>query len=201
MRSSIHGLMMYSLVGLFLLIVTVSSINAFYSASARSYTDSVVLQETTVQELPAPTPTTETSPVIRKSEILTYKDIDIFCLAKNIYHEAGIESEEGKYAVAQVTLNRVNHSKYPNTICDVVMDPWQFSWANKRSIRWTHPEGPIWEDSKRIAKKVIEDGYRHNGLDRVKYYHADYVHPRWANKMAMRTVIGRHIFYEDMRAY
>lgn len=200
MRSSIHGLMMYSLVGLFLLVALVPKPNAFFSVSAKSHTDSVVLQETTTQE-EVPVPAIETTPVVKVGETLTYKDIDIFCLAKNIYHEAGIEPEEGKYAVAQVTLNRVHHPSYPNTICDVVMDPWQFSWANKRSIRWTHPKGPNWEESMRVAKKVIEEGYRHSGLDRVKYYHADYVHPRWANQLAMRTVIGRHIFYEDTRAY
>lgn len=199
MRSSRRGLIMYSLVGLFLLVALVPKPNAFFSASATSHPDSEVSQETTKQETPAPA--IESLPVVKVSETLTYKDIDIFCLAKNIYHEAGHEPEEGKYAVAQVTLNRVNHPSYPNTICDVVMDPWQFSWANKRSIRWTHPTGYHWEESLRIARKVIKEGYRHNGLDRVKYYHADYVHPRWANKMAMRTVIGRHIFYEDTRAY
>ena len=36
-----------------------------------------------------------------------YKDIDVFCMAKNIFHEAGTEPELGQYAVAQVTLNRV----------------------------------------------------------------------------------------------
>ena len=199
MRSSRRGLIMYSLVGLFLLVALVPKPNAFFSASATSRSGSEVSQETTKQETPAPA--IESHPVVKVSETLTYKDIDIFCLAKNIYHEAGHEPEEGKYAVAQVTLNRVNHPSYPNTICDVVMDPWQFSWANKRSIRWTHPTGYHWEESLRIARKVIKEGYRHNGLDRVKYYHADYVHPRWANKMAMRTVIGRHIFYEDTRAY
>lgn len=200
MRSSIHGLIMYSLVGLFIIFAVLPEPKAFYPLSAHNVEIEESIQETTeVQDSPAPTK--EAPHVVSSSERLTYKDIDIFCLAKNIYHEAGIESEEGKYAVAQVTLNRVKHPSYPNTICDVVMDPWQFSWANKRSIRWTRPSGTNWQESMRIAKKVLEEGYRHTGLDRVKYYHADYVHPRWANQLAMRTVIGRHIFYEDKRAY
>jgi spore germination cell wall hydrolase CwlJ-like protein len=200
MRSSIHGLIMYSLVGLFIIFAVVPEPNAFYPVSAQDVAIEESLQETTEAQDP-PVPTIEAPHVVSSGEKLAYKDIDIFCLAKNIYHEAGIEPEEGKYAVAQVTLNRVNHPKYPNTVCDVVMDPYQFSWANKRSLRWTRPKGPNWEESLRIAKTVLEDGYRHTGLDRVKYYHADYVHPRWANKLAMRTVIGRHIFYEDTRAY
>lgn len=200
MRSPIHGLVRYSLVGLLLLVVMWLLINnVFYSAPAKSSEDSLALQKIIEQELPAPT--TEIEHVVIVNEKLTYKDIDIFCLAKNIYHEAGIEVEEGKYAVAQVTLNRVNHTDYPNTICDVVMDPYQFSWANNRSVRWIHPEGPIWEEAKNIAKKVIEDGYRHNGLYQVNYYHADHVYPRWATNMEMRAVIGRHVFYEDKNTY
>src|SRR5690606_39623061 len=37
---------------------------------------------------------------------------DLHCLAKNIFHEAGVESEKGKLAVAQVTLNRVDAGRW-----------------------------------------------------------------------------------------
>ena len=46
------------------------------------------------------------------------KDED--CLARNIYYEAGSESEEGKVAVAIVTINRVKDSRFGNGICGVV---------------------------------------------------------------------------------
>ena len=52
------------------------------------------------------------------------------CLALNIYHEARSESMEGQIAVAQVTLNRVAHSEWPSTICEVVSEPKQFSWTH-----------------------------------------------------------------------
>ena len=45
---------------------------------------------------------------------------ELNCLAMNIYHEARGESETGRLAVANVTMNRVNHYKYPDTICGVV---------------------------------------------------------------------------------
>jgi spore germination cell wall hydrolase CwlJ-like protein len=50
--------------------------------------------------------------------MISYKDIE--CLARNIYYEAGSESEEGKVAVGLVTLNRANNPKYPNSVCGVV---------------------------------------------------------------------------------
>ena len=49
-------------------------------------------------------------------------DVDLdsaYCLAENIYHEASGESLEGKAAVASVTLNRVNDSRFPDTVCGV----------------------------------------------------------------------------------
>jgi spore germination cell wall hydrolase CwlJ-like protein len=48
----------------------------------------------------------------------TSKDVD--CLAKNIYYEAGSEPEEGKVAVAMVTINRVRDGRFGKTICSVV---------------------------------------------------------------------------------
>ena len=126
---------------------------------------------------------------------LEYENIDIFCLAKNIFHEAGTEPIIGKYAVAQITLNRVESLKYPNNICSVVLDRYQFSWANQKSQHWTRPQGQNWEESYRVALNVLENGERVIGLNDSHYYHADYVSPKWASKMTPVTTIGRHIFY------
>jgi len=49
---------------------------------------------------------------------ITSKDVD--CLAKNIYYEAGSEPEEGKVAVAMVTINRVRDGRFGKSICSVV---------------------------------------------------------------------------------
>jgi spore germination cell wall hydrolase CwlJ-like protein len=49
---------------------------------------------------------------------ITSKDID--CLAKNIYYEAGSEPEEGKVAVAMVTINRVRDGRFGKSVCSVV---------------------------------------------------------------------------------
>ena len=137
--------------------------------------------------------------VVNTGKRMKYIRLDIFCLAKNIYHEASVESRLGQYAVAQVTLNRVRSNQYPNTVCDVVMDPWQFSWANKKSIRWTHPRGPLWENSKKIAENVILRGKRVMGLENALFYHADYVRPRWRKVDAKIAKIDRHIFYTSAR--
>ena len=47
------------------------------------------------------------------------------CLAKNIYFEAGNQPLAGKVAVAQVVLNRMEHSAYAGDVCGVV---YQAQW-------------------------------------------------------------------------
>jgi spore germination cell wall hydrolase CwlJ-like protein len=133
--------------------------------------------------------------IVQTNSTVKYDKLDLFCMAKNIYHEAAHEPEIGRYAVAQVTLNRKMNPRYPKKICDVIMDPFQFSWANDKKIRWTHPKGRAWEEAKRIAEDVIIYGYRVQGLEHGLFYHADYVSPRWRDNSAHITQVGRHIFY------
>jgi spore germination cell wall hydrolase CwlJ-like protein len=137
--------------------------------------------------------------VEQTSRTVDHEDLDVFCLAKNIFHEAGVEDELGMFAVAQVTLNRVRSASYPNGICDVVMQPSQFSWANNRDRRWTHPTGPKWETSKRIARQVIKEGYRVPALQAAMFYHADYSKPSWRDPDAVVAQVGTHIFYASAR--
>jgi spore germination cell wall hydrolase CwlJ-like protein len=63
------------------------------------------------------------------------KEID--CLARAIYHEARGESEMGKKAVAMVTINRANSSKFPNSICRVVYEKGQYSWTRDKGVKIT----------------------------------------------------------------
>lgn len=59
---------------------------------------------------------------------ITFKftERDEECLARNIFHEAGNEPEEGKVAVGMVTINRVRSGQFEKTICGVV---------NQRTVR------------------------------------------------------------------
>ena len=120
----------------------------------------------------------------------------LLCMAKNIYHEAATESKLGKYAVAQVTINRTKDPRFEDGICEVVLEPYQFSWANNRRMQWTTPRGSNWEESKRIARDVIVEGKRVHGMHDVLFYHADYVRPYWARAKRRLAQIGAHIFYE-----
>lgn len=134
--------------------------------------------------------------IVDTNETLRYSKQDEFCMAKNIYHEARSEPTLGKYAVAQVTINRMKNPNYRNTVCGVVFEPYQFSWANYHGRRWTTPSGESWVEAKRIARDVLANGKRIYGMDDALYYHATYVRPSWARKFDRVTRIGLHVFYE-----
>ena len=54
---------------------------------------------------------------------------EIFCLAQNIYFEAGNQPLAGKIAVSQVVLNRTQHPNYPTTVCGVIYQAkWKTYW-------------------------------------------------------------------------
>jgi uncharacterized protein YgiM (DUF1202 family) len=71
---------------------------------------------------------------IKKQSGVSYSKEDLKLLACLIHSEAGTQSYEGKLAVANVVLNRVKSSKYPDTIKDVIYSPGQFSVATSGSL-------------------------------------------------------------------
>jgi spore germination cell wall hydrolase CwlJ-like protein len=134
--------------------------------------------------------------IVEADDKIRYNKQDLFCMAKNIYHEAGSEPTLGKYAVAQVTINRMKSPMYKDTVCSVVFEPYQFSWANYHGRRWTTPKGESWIEAKRIAHDVLENNKRIHGMSDALFYHATYVRPYWASRKDKLIKIGLHIFYE-----
>ena len=125
------------------------------------------------------------------------------CLTKNIYWESASEPFEGKVAVAQVTMNRVESGKFGNGVCGVVYQKnviyqqviCQFSWACE-STHKTKPVYPaLYKESEEVAKKVLLENFRLPSLKSAMYYHADYVRPGWHKEKI--TQIGHHVFYKD----
>lgn len=125
------------------------------------------------------------------------------CLTKNIYHEAATEPFEGKVAVAQVTLNRVDDGRFGKDVCGVVYQKnviyekivCQFSWACVPGLK-TKPVYPaLYNEAEDVAKKVLLENFRLPAMKDAMYYHADYVNPGWGKPKI--TKIGHHIFYKE----
>jgi spore germination cell wall hydrolase CwlJ-like protein len=125
------------------------------------------------------------------------------CLTRNIYWEAASEPFEGKVAVAQVTLNRVESGRFANTVCGVVYQKnvfyervvCQFSWLCENTHKTRAVHQPMWQESELVAKKVLLENFRLPSMKNALYYHADYVNPNWRKPRIDQ--IGHHIFYGE----
>ena len=139
------------------------------------------------------------------------------CLQANIYFESGNQSTIGKIGTGWVTLRRVQDNRFPNTVCDVVMDAkvnsqgfplkhkCQFSWycdglkdvpdlGNKF-------EKSAWETSGKIAYTMVQSclmGINEHDCppDPTRgalFYHSDSVDPKWT--YVKTAVVEQHTYY------
>ena len=126
----------------------------------------------------------------------------VMCLAQNIYYEAGLESFQGKVAVAQVTINRAESGNFPKTICGVVHQRTEISGRMICQFSWTcNPVKKImyvsdrWQDSLLVARATLQHNLKLDQLDDALYFHNTRVNPQWGLERVAR--IGGHIFYSD----
>ncbi|MCY4149322.1 MAG: cell wall hydrolase [Gammaproteobacteria bacterium] len=120
---------------------------------------------------------------------------ELRCLALNIYHEARGESISGQKAIASVIMNRVRSQKYPDSICEVVWQPKQFSWTTTHERHHVVTDPRAWKMALIIANITLA-GYEYARVGEATHYHASSVDPYWAAYGQFVVRIGGHIFYE-----
>lgn len=140
-------------------------------------------------------------PVVKVEKVPVYLNQNdrsqIKCMTENAYFEAKGEPRKGIVAVNNVVLNRVGDKRFPNSPCGVINQRTrrvcQFSWkceGGKRVRDW---------DKYKEIEGIVENVYLGNTGDvtnGAKFYHADYVRPRWSKVFRKTTKIGAHIFYQ-----
>ena len=140
-------------------------------------------------------------------------EAEVSCLAMNMYHEARNQSFAGQLAVSNVTMNRVNDERFPDTICEVVKQgPTRPSWKDKTKrvpirnrcqFSWfcdgksDEPyEVMDYENIYNIAVDILNQNMPYLDItDGATHYHADYVQPSWAFSKVRTVEIEDHIFY------
>ena len=119
-------------------------------------TTEATTENTTEAETEVTEPVTEevTEPM---EEVKNYTEDDLFYLAAAVCREAGGESEEIQLLVANVIINRVNSSIYPDTIYEVLTEYKQYGTMWKYGVSF-----PDWADDKvkeqcySVAKRILE---------------------------------------------
>lgn len=127
-------------------------------------------------------------------------DRQVEVLALNMYHEARGEGPDGMQMVGEVTLNRVEHPRYPNDVCSVVYQRRQFSWTHQLRNHTPH-EKEVWKEALELAEDLLvgEIELFDNGATHFLNPNAVRGMPAWTRRFEMVGRVGRHVFYEKPR--
>jgi spore germination cell wall hydrolase CwlJ-like protein len=125
------------------------------------------------------------------------------CLAEALYFEARGETIKGQFAVAEVILNRVASTQFPNTVCGVIHQgtgrkyQCQFTYTCDGQKEVIH-EPQAYERVSKVARLAL-DGAGADLTEGATYYHTTAVNPRWARSFTRTARYGVHLFYRDER--
>lgn len=112
---------------------------------------------------------------------------DLYLLAKCVHAEARGEPYVGQVAVAAVILNRVKDAAFPNTISEVIYQPWAFTAVN---------DGQINLEPNSTAYQAAQDAL--NGWDPtygcLYYYNPVTATSKWIFTRQTVVTIGKHVF-------
>jgi len=121
------------------------------------------------------------------------------CLSEALYFEARGESVRGQFAVAEVILNRVASSSFPNTVCGVIHQ----GTGKKYQCQFTYncdgyaekvSEPQAYDRVSKVARIAL-DGTPDSLTSGATHYHTHAVSPRWSRQFTRTASIGSHYFY------
>ena len=132
------------------------------------------------------------------TENAAYSDEEVYLTAQLVHHEAHNQAYNGKVAVAEVVLNRVQSSLFPDKVNDVIFQNGQFS--SLRRLKNINPT----ELELRIAYNVLNGSLRVLNDKDVMYFRNPKItsgisastKKDWGN-LEYATYIGEHAFYSQ----
>lgn len=124
------------------------------------------------------------------------KSVECSKMAEATYYEARGEGWEGMKAVASVIKNRVESSKFRNSVVEVVERPWQFSYVHEigdKSPKDVHSYKKALVVSYRVLTGKVQD----NTMGSTHYLAPKKLKklPRWAKEFERTVVINDHVFF------
>ena len=120
--------------------------------------------------------------------------LEALCLFMVIYFEARGEPFAGKVAVAEVVMNRVANSNWPNSVCEVVTQKHQFSFYwDGRPEHISFDDMRVLRQIERVVNMAMNDALP-GVTEGALYYHHVNVAPYWSKDLERTVVIGDHVF-------
>jgi len=122
-----------------------------------------------------------------KLKKLSVNKKELSMLARVIYAEARGEEYKGQVAVGAVVMNRLQSSKFPNTVKGVIMEPNAFS-AVKDGQYWLIPNQTAFKAAKAAVKGTDPTG------NALFYYNPVISQSAWFKTRTATKKIGNHLF-------
>ena len=127
------------------------------------------------------------------------QDAEWRCLTEALYFEARGETVKGQFAVAEVIMNRVEHPRYPNSVCGVIKQGTGRKYACQFTFTCDGRPEVINEPGSfsRLGKvaRAMLDGTERALTGGATHYHTSAVAPSWASRLTRTAKIGVHRFY------
>ena len=170
-------------------------------------TETTFVSQPVVQEVPEPAPqdavVLEDEQIIEAATLAELVDThpapqtldeEMRCLAGAIYFESKGESLAGQLAVGRVVIARAESGKFPSSYCGVVYQRSQFSFVRGGRMPAINTASRAWQKAKKVAMIAHQSAWQ-SEAEGALYFHANYVAPKWRNKMSRLAKIDNHIFY------
>lgn len=146
--------------------------------------------------------------------MMTGYEVALIALTLNVYEEARSESLRGQQAVADVTINRVIDTRWPDSVESVVLQRRQFSWVGAAGIKtsWdliehqqkvldtmngNEIELQAYRQAEAVATKALTTGYTPRYT--FTHYHVKGLKLVWTKGHTKSLTIGTHKFYNVPR--
>ncbi|WP_079508659.1 cell wall hydrolase [Mesobacillus jeotgali] len=114
------------------------------------------------------------------------KEEEVKLLARLVHAEAKGEPYEGKVAVAEVVLNRVENEQFPDTVKEVIY---------QRNAFQPVQNGAINKPANEEAVKAVEDALENdNNMDYLYFYNPETATSQWIFTRDVVKTIGKHAF-------
>ncbi len=157
------------------------------------------ISQPVVQPLPAtpdaaPTSASSLRELVAVSPVPDTLDEQMRCLAGAIYFESKGEPLAGQLAVGRVIIARAQSSRFPSSYCGVVYQRSQFSFVRGGRMPAINTGSRAWQRAKKLAV-IARDNAWESPAEGALFFHANYVSPRWKNKLTRLAQIDNHIFY------
>lgn len=128
----------------------------------------------------------------------------MLCLALNVFHESRGQAIPVQEAVAQVTMTRANYDE--KNICNVVLQPKQFSWANRITAapkqqrmkllmaRLPKSSNKEWQESQFVALRTLQGDVVSKVFGASHFYNIKTDNPAWKRRLLFIARVGPFVF-------